>query len=132
MTGVNAKKIHTESWATTEDLSSNQYYGVTMSGDRTVDLQDALTDIPAGILQNKPTSGQVADVLVAGRTPGVAAEAITAGQQVRIDAAGKFAIFAVDTDTTAYCCGYCVVGAGADGEIGEFIVNCATCFRGEE
>lgn len=132
MTGVNAKKIHTESWAASEDLSSNQYYGVTMSGDRAVDLQDADTDIPAGILQNKPTSGQTAEVLVAGRTPGVVGEAITAGQQVRIDSNGKFMVFEVDVDVTAYCCGYCVVGADADGEYGEFIVNCATCFRGEE
>lgn len=132
MVGVNVKPIHTESWNASESLASNQYYGVTMSGDRAVDLQDAITDIPAGILQNKPTSGQQAQVMVAGRTPGVVAEAITAGQQVRIDAAGKFAVFAVDTDVTAYCCGYCVVGAGNDGEIGEFVVNCATCFRGEE
>jgi hypothetical protein len=132
MVGTNIKRIHTESWVAGESLASNQYYGVTMSADRTVDLQDAITDIPAGILLNNPTSGQQAEVLVAGRTPGVAAEAITAGQQVRIDAAGKFAVFQVDVDVTTYCCGYCVVGAGADGEYGEFIVNCATCFRGEE
>ena len=132
MTGVNVKSIHTESWATTEDLSEKQYYGVTMSGARTVDLPDALTDIPAGILQHKPASGRTAQVMIAGRTPGVVGEEITAGEQVRIGDDGKFYIFAVDTDVTAYCCGYCVVGAGVDEEVGEFIVNCAACYRGEE
>ena len=132
MVGVNAKSIHTESWEASESLTGNQYYGVTMSGDRQVDLQDAVTDIPAGILQNKPASGRTAEVMVAGRTPGVAGEAITAGAQVRIGADGKFYVFQVDVDVTTYCCGYCVVGAGDDGQVGEFIVNCATCFRGEE
>lgn len=128
---ANVKRVLTETFVADEDLSSYQYYGVTMSDDRKVDLQDAATDIPAGILLNDPGDEEEAEVLVMGRCPIVAGESITAGQQIRIGADGKAYAFEVDTDTTAYCCGYCTIGAGEDEKI-EAVINCATCYRGEE
>lgn len=128
---ANIKLIYTETFEADEDLDDEQYHGVTMSDDRKVDLQDADTDIPCGILQNDPTDGQEAEVLVIGRTPIVAGETIAAGNQIRIDSNGHAMVFEVDTDTTAYCCGFCTIGADS-GEKIEAIVNCITPFRGEE
>jgi hypothetical protein len=131
MAGINIKKVLTESMVASESLATKQYYGVTVSGNRTVDLQDAVTDIPLGILQNDPASGEEAEVLVIGRTPIVAGETITAGQLIRIGADGAAYVFEVDTDTTAYCLGQCTQGGDA-GEMIEAIVNGTTPFRGEE
>jgi hypothetical protein len=80
----------------------------------------AVTDVPAGIVLNKPASGETAEVLKVGRCPGVVAEAITYGQKVRIDAAGKVALCEAGSDTTTYMVGTCVQGADADGEVGVF------------
>jgi hypothetical protein len=128
---ANIKKIFTETFEADEDLSDYQYHGVTMSDDRKVDLQDANTDIPCGILQNTPKDTQEAEVLVVGRTPIVAGETIAAGNRIRIDSNGHAMVFEVDTDTTTYCCGFCTVGAEV-GEIIEAIVNCINPFKGEE
>ncbi len=128
---ANIKLTHTETFEASESLATNQYHGVTMSANRKVDLQDADTDVPAGILQNAPGSGEEGLVLVIGRTPIVAGESITAGQQIRIDSSGHAMLFEIDTDVTTYCCGFCTIGAAAT-EMIEAIVNCVTPFKGEE
>jgi len=128
---ANIKLIFTETFVADEALTSNQYHGVTMSADRKVDLQDADTDVPAGILQNAPGDEQEASVLVVGRTPIVAGETITAGQQIRIDGSGHAMLFEIDTDVTCYCCGFCTIGATTN-EMIEAIINCITPFKGEE
>lgn len=114
--GVNIKEIWTETYTASEDLSSNQYYGVHLDDDRSVDLQDDATEKPAGILLNKPESGEAAKVLLVGRAPLVVAEAIAASALIRIGADGKGYNWDPGTDTTAYVLGRCVEGADADGE----------------
>ena len=49
-----------------EDLSSSQFRFVTLEDDGMIDVADAAADIPIGILQNKPKSGQAATVMVLG------------------------------------------------------------------
>ena len=48
------------------DLSAKQFYIVKMSGDNTVTVCAAVTDVPIGVLQNTPASGEQAVVRVAG------------------------------------------------------------------
>lgn len=129
--GMNIKEIWTETYTASEDLSSNQYYGVHLDGDRTVDLQDAITEKPAGILLNKPASGEAAKVLLVGRTPVVIGEAITAGSLIRIGADGKAYNWDPGTDTTTYCAGRCCQGASNDGEKAECEINCVNPARGD-
>ena len=50
------------------DLSSSQYLFVKTDADGKVNLCTAITDRPIGVLQNKPTSGQAAAVMVVGCT----------------------------------------------------------------
>ncbi len=129
---ANIKLVYTETFEANEDLSTKQYYGVDMVSTRKVELHDAVTDIPIGVLQNAPESGQEAEVLIIGRTPVVLAENIASlPQLMRFDDNGKAAAFDVDTDTTAYCAGQ-FLETGSTGEIVEAIVNCINGFRGEE
>ena len=118
--GVNEKPIFTDSHEADADFSSKQYYGCKYGADEHVTTMAAITDVPAGIILNNPASGKVAEILKIGRCPGVVSEAITYGQKVRIDAAGKVALCEPGSDTTTYMVGTCVKGATADGEYGVF------------
>lgn len=119
------KQIYTETFKAGDDYSSKQYYGCKLEANRQIALPGADTAVPAGIVLNKPADGEAALVLIVGRAPGVVAEAIAAGELVRIDQYGKVAKWEKATDTTAYCCGQCLVGAGSGSEaqVGEFMFN---------
>ncbi len=132
--GVNAKLIWTESFKSGDNFNttpSKQYYGCKFEADRQIALTSADTDVPAGLILNKPEDGETAEVLIIGRAPGVVEEAITAGQLVRIASGGKVALFVPTTDTTEYCVGQCVEGADNDGEMGVFDFNFATPVKGD-
>lgn len=129
--GVNEKLIWTETYVAEGDFSSKQYYGCKHSGNREVNVMAADTDIPAGLILNKPdTTKKQALVLIMGRAPGVCAETLTAGQLVRIDSAGKVALWET-SDTTTYCVGQCVEGATVSGDapLGVFDFNFANPFH---
>lgn len=114
----------TESAISTNDLSTTgQFLAVKLSGDRTVVLMAADTDVPYGVLQNDPAAAQQAVVMKEGKCPVIAAETLTAGNQIRFDSNGKAAIFAPLTDTTAYGVGLCTIGAAASA-VAEIEFNC--------
>jgi len=120
--GVNIKEIWTESMKTASalaDYSSKQYYGAKMNDDREVVLPTGDTDVPVGLVLNKPGNSEAAKLLIVGRAPGVVAEAIAAGEKVRIASGGKVALWEV-ADTSMYCVGTCIEGADTDGEMGVF------------
>ena len=114
-----------------ENLSGTQVCGLTLESDNTVVRLDGVTDVPFGVLQNKPTSGKTAAVMVIGRTKVEFGETVTVGAQIRFGANGKASIFQVDADVTAYCAGICKEGGDA-GEIGTAMINCCNTVRGEE
>lgn len=70
-----------------EDLSSYQYRFVTQYGfsNTTVGLMNAGTDIPLGILQNAPTSGEMAEVMLEGVSKLVANDALAVGVYVKAE-----------------------------------------------
>lgn len=85
--------IHDGSQTTASaDLSTTgQFLAVTISGSRTVNLATSSTTGPIyGVLQNNPTSGQAADVGIAGISKMVAGAAITAGAELMINASSQF------------------------------------------
>jgi len=127
--GKNEKLIHTETFTSGDDFSSKQYYGCKFEDDRTIALTSADTDIPAGLIINNPEDGEDAEVLIIGRSPAVVAEAIEAGELVRIASGGKVALCEAGSDTTAYIVGQCIEGADADGEYGVFDFNFASPAR---
>lgn len=132
--GLNEKLIWTESMKTAAalaDYSSKQYYGAKLNDDREIVLPTADSDVPVGLVLNKPANSKDALLLIIGRAPGVVGESITAGQLVRIASGGKVMLFEPLTDVTCYCVGQCVEGAGDDDQVGVFDFNFATPVKGD-
>lgn len=71
------------------DLSGQQFRFVKISGANTVTVTAASTDPSIGVLQNKPTSGQEASVLILGVTKCTAGAAVAAGAEIMADANGR-------------------------------------------
>ena len=75
-------------WLAAEDISAYQYRFITIASDTTVQLANGATEYPIGILQNAPTSGEVAVVRVAGVSKLVANDAIAVGLKVKMEYVG--------------------------------------------
>lgn len=107
------------------DLSALQYTFVKLNSSGQVAAAAAATDIPIGVLQNAPTAGQEAEVLVVGGTKIVAGAAIGEGALVGTSAAGKAVALVAGTDTTKYVVGTLLTESAADGNIVTAVINCA-------
>ena len=111
------------------DLSAKQYTFVKLNSSGEAIAAAAATDIPIGVLQNAPTSGQEAEVLVVGGTKVVAGAAISEGAQIGTSSAGKAVALVAGTDTTKYVAGTLLTESAADGNIVTAVINCATPHR---
>lgn len=103
------------------DLSAKQFYFVKMvnsSGIGKVDLTGTNGESLLGVLQNKPTAGQVAEVMVQGVSKITAGGSITAAGRVMTDNTGK-AIAAATTGSHAI--GF-IVDTVASGDLGSIIL----------
>lgn len=112
-----------------EDLSAKQYYLVKINTSGQAVLCAAATDKPIGVLQNTPTSGQEASVLVVGGTKIVASASLDEGVLIGTTSAGKAGAKTPGTDTTNYVIGTIILAAGADNEIATAVVNCSNPHR---
>ena len=110
------------------DLSGSQYKFVKISSGQAV-VCAAATDVPIGVLQNAPLSGQEAEITVVGGTKIVGSASIAAGLQIGTTSAGKAVALTVSTDATKYVAGCIISAPGADGEIGTALINCAAPHR---
>ena len=110
------------------DLSGSQFLAVKLNTSGQVVACAAATDYPYGILLNAPTSGQVAEVCIAGITKMVAGGSVTAADQITITSAGKAATCTPGTDTTKYKIGQAITG-GASNEVITVNVNFAAAGR---
>lgn len=111
-----------------EDLSAKQYTFVKLNSSGQAIAAAAATDVPIGVLQNAPTSGQEAEVLVVGGTKVVAGAAITLPANIGTGATGK-AVALATTDTTKYVVGQLVTASAADGNIVTAVINCSNPTR---
>jgi hypothetical protein len=112
------------------DLSAQQYRCVKMSADNKCIVCAAVTDKPIGILQNKPTSGQTAEVVCIGETKVDSDAALAAGNSIGSSADAQLAVYAQGTDTTKYIIGMVIQSSGAAGEKAVAVVNCPSAARG--
>ena len=106
------------------DLSAKQYHFVKISGAGTVTVCAAATDVPVGVLQNAPTSGQAAEVCAMGVTKVSSDEALTAGWLIGTSGDGQADRKIWGTDTTEYIVGQVITATTAAGGIATAIVNC--------
>lgn len=110
------------------DLSAKQYNFVKLNSSGQAIAIAADTDVAIGVLQNAPTSGQEAEVLIVGGTKVVAGAAITLPRAIGTGATGK-AVALATTDTTKYVVGSLITAAGADGDVVTAVINCANATR---
>lgn len=71
------------------DLSAKQFYAVVVDANGLAALQTSAGGRADGILQNKPLSGNVAEVAIDGVAKVACGAAVTAGDALGIDATGR-------------------------------------------
>ena len=110
------------------DLSAAQYKFVKLNSSGQAVAIAAATDLPIGVLQNAPTSGQEAEVLIAGGTKLVLGGTVAAAGVVSPNASGAGVAITTGTDTTKHAVGQAITG-GASGEIITAVISCAAAGR---
>lgn len=111
-----------------ENLSTKQFYFVKLDTNGAAVVCTGATDVPVGVLQNKPTSGQAAEIVVVGVTKISADANLTIGNLIGTSADGQADAKTPGSDTTEYVVGR-VLTAPASGTIGTALVNCASPHR---
>lgn len=109
---------HTVSLPAAADLSAKQFYAIKVDSNGKAAVAGA-GEFCAGILQNKPGSGQAATVAYGGISKALAGGNITAGMTVAADAAGKLVNAAEATVNTSD------TGAAADAVVSSNVVGIA-------
>jgi len=117
-----------KSYLAGEDLSSSQFKFVKLSTGTAV-VCDGATDVPIGVLQNKPASGENAEIVVQGGTKVQADAALAAGDLIGTSADGQADKKIPGTDTTEYVCGRTLEASGAAGDIIAAAVDCIAPHR---
>lgn len=104
------------------DLSSKQYHFVKLASATTVNVCSAITDKPIGVLQNKPTSGQAAEVCLFGISKVSADGTLAAGDVIGTSADAQADAITPGTDTTVFAAGQAISAASA-GETATAFIN---------
>ena len=114
-----------------EDLSSKQYHFVKIdNGDGDVVAVSGATDRPIGVLQNTPTAGQVAEVLIVGGTKVECGGSASFGEPLFASASATAVTLAFGTTASAaYSVGTFIENATA-GTVAAAVINCANGARG--
>jgi len=103
------------------DLSALQFGTVKVDASGDVVATSVAGEETLGVLQNKPTSGQVADVMTLGKTKARAGAAISAGALLMANASGKLITAAT---AGSHVIGVALEAAGAADVIFDAYVNC--------
>ena len=111
------------------DLSAKQFYFVKLDTNGKAVVCSNAQDKPVGVLQNNPTSGQAAEIVVVGLTKVSSDAGLTIGNLIGTSADGQADAKTPGTDTSEYVVGTVLTTTGAAGVIGSVLVNCANPHR---
>lgn len=100
------------------DLSAKQYRAMKMATGGKVDVFSGATDVPIGILQNKPKSGETADVLILGISKVDSDAALAVGDIIAGQTDGQLEV----ADAADYPMGQVVLASGAAGELASAVI----------
>ena len=103
------------------DLSAKQFYLLKVAANGTVNVQTSAGGAILGVLQNKPESGRVADVMGMGVSKVEAGGTLAAGDPIQAHTDGT-AIKALTGDIS---CGTVLIGA-ASGALATCLINAGT------
>lgn len=114
-------------WEASADLSAVRFRFVELDGSQQLQQCNAAGDFAFGVLQDKPTAaGRVGEVVLFGGTKLVAGEAITKGDLLTCDNAGRATVCtpigAVEANSAIL--GRALESAGAANDIFSGFVNC--------
>lgn len=108
------------------DLSAHQYKFVKLDSSGEIAAISAITDQPYGVLQNTPTAGLPADVVVIGITKLQAdSSAVEPGSEIGTSADGQADVKVRGTDSGQFIVGMAIGDPGAAGDLFKALVNCA-------
>jgi hypothetical protein len=112
------------------DLSTKQFYFVKLSAANTVTVCNGATDVPCGVLQNKPSAaGRPAVVRMFGISKVSADAGISVGALIGTSGDGQADTKIVSTDATEYVVGVALTACSNAGEIIEISLNCMNPHR---
>lgn len=117
--------MHTE--VAGADLSADQFCFVKFSSG-TIAICAAATDIPIGVLQNTPLSGESAELMLDGISKLIAGGTIAAGGQIGTDASGHAVAYVAGTGTTNYVVGT-AMQAAVSGDTFAAAIDCIAPHR---
>lgn len=109
------------------DLSTHQYKFVKLSGEKTVTVCAAATDLPIGVLQNTPGSAQAAEVAYSGVTKVIGTADLNFNDQIGTSSGGH--AVAKTAGTTDYIVGRVILGNSVAGGYLTAVINCATAVK---
>lgn len=115
---------HNVSYPAGGDLSAKQFHFVKLNSSRQVVICAAVTDLPIGVLQNNPASGETAVVCPLGRTKVVADEELAVGDRIGCSSDAQAQVVVIGTETTVFFLGQVDQAAGAAGNYATAWVNC--------
>lgn len=107
-----------------EDMSTHQYRFVVQKNDTEVELMNAATDIPIGVLQNAPEEGETAMVRIDGTSKlamnaAVAVETLLKAEYVDTSDNGKGDAADTEGDIVR---GLCIQASGAEDDVGTILL----------
>jgi len=108
------------------DLSSKQFHFVKLASATTVNVCNNIADVPIGILQNAPTSGQAAEITIFGISKVVADGNLAAGNIIGTSADSQADAITRGSDSTVTVMGV-AIEAGAAGETVTMFLNPSGC-----
>jgi hypothetical protein len=108
------------------DLSAKQFHFVKLATATTVNVCTAITDVPIGVLQNTPTSGQAAEVCIFGITKVVADGNLAAGNIIGTSSDSQADAITRGSDTTVTVMGQ-AIEAGSAGQTVTMFLNPSNC-----
>jgi len=108
------------------DLSAKQFHFVKLATATTVNVCTAITDVPIGVLQNTPTSGQAAEICIFGITKVVADGNLAAGNIIGTSSDSQADAITRGSDTTVTVMGQ-AIEAGSAGQTVTMFLNPSNC-----
>lgn len=106
------------------DLSTAQYKWVKITGAGVVNLCTAVTDIPCGVLQNAPRSGEAAEITALGVSKIVSSAGLAVNALIGTTTGSLAVAKTVGTDVTHYVGGKVIVASANANELAVATINC--------
>lgn len=104
MSGEAASKVLEETYKAARDLSAHQHKGVYLSADDTIDVPTGVTNMCAGVLQDKPkAAGRAARVVFMGKTKAYVSGSVSYGNTLSMTTSGWFVKTVSGSSPDALC-----------------------------